>query len=1104
MTRQTNNASVRSGARALLEALRAGDDLRAAAALGAWVRRGAESLPHLCALVDPLKPRARAAFLHSILTALAGVPDPDQALTNLRRFAEARFGVDEVAQAATLPAPALMLLLRLFGTSQFLAGLLVRYPEHLDWLAADPELGMPRTVKEFLAQLDEAVADVAGGAPRRAAAIRAMRRELLRLVARRLTNLGDEMEMARELSDLAEATLQHALDEVTPPLTARFGWPMEELGDDASSASERRAVFAVIAMGKLGGRELNFSSDIDLIFIYSDEGETSGLAGGVGRISNHAFFTRLAEALTAYLMDPSDEGYFYRVDTRLRPDGETGPLARSLGSCEIYYTTQARLWERLALLKARAVAGEGRLGHAFESMIRPLVFDPLHSHELILEIADLKQRIDHEIGRKAGAEREIKRGAGGIRELEFLVQTLQMLHGARNTRLWTGATLEALRQLGLAHLLPPEQVRQMSEDYLFLRTIEHRLQMTELRQTHMMPEEGEALDVLAVACGIGGNAECGMRNAECGIKITGSADALVRSSSPGEQLMRRWGEISARVHHDFTEFFERSQRDAAVVEDRMQEVFIGSSIPHSAFRIPHSGDAGKDTGATSAAALILSAAPESAVLPQLAPWGIGGGSLKVLRRLGGMGRTMYLTTEGRLAYRQLLPVILRLLESNPRPEVALSNLESYLYASGAIAGYYTTFVSNPRVFELLMLAFGSGSALAQTMIAHPEFLDIIADSQVFAAPGGRVGEMRRLLGRWSRGGAGDPAHFSAALARVRRLEFMLAALGELAGLLDYAASCAWLGAAAEVIAQAALERAAGELGLIWPLTGFAVAALGKLGAGELNYYSDLDLLFVWDEGFAPGHAAPGEAAATLAHRLIELLTAPTKEGAPFAVDARLRPEGQNAPLAPPLARYVDYYAGGRAQLWEFQSAMKLRPLAGDLELGARLSRRLGEVIAEKVRGAALGPEIHAMRRRMEAALKLPRWVHCDFKAGAGGTVDLEFIAQYLQLRFLADDPGLMGLGPLQAFVRLEKSGRLASQLAVQMSADYVWMRRLERRARLLFESEKSLLPASGEKLEALERAAAALTAEAGESTLPEAVDKVRRRNRRHFDEIVLP
>ena len=1027
-------------------------------------KRTESALRDLKRLTQAMTPSVAGNFLKRALAPLAHSADPDLALIGLVRFAEARFGPEQIGQIAKLSGSSLALIAKLFGFSQFLTDLMIRYPDYLEWLEQDPALHQAREVEEMKKILGQAVGSHTGTHARRLAAIRAQRRELLRLGVRRMLALSDEMEMAGELSDLALATLALALEEVSAPLIHRFGEPMEE-GEEGAAPFTRRAGFAIIAMGKLGGRELNFSSDIDLLFIYSDEGRTAGLADQTGRITNHLFFTRLAEALTSYLADPSDEGSFYRVDTRLRPDGESGPLVRSLQACEIYYETQARLWEKLALLKARAVAGDTRLGQAFESMSRPLVFDPLHTGEIIPQIYDLKQRIDHEIGLRNGAEREVKRGAGGIREIEFLVQTMQMLQGAHDPRMWTPRTLEAIERLHTGGLIEPARAEQMARDYLFLRTIEHRLQMVHLRQTHMIPEEPEALDALALRCGL----------------------APEGPERPGQALLRRWSEVSHRVHKEFLDFFAPPEAPA---EDS------GTGVGGEGMPTPRPRESPEEHTAR----LVLSSVPEGALLEQLAAFGLGSaGSLKALRRLGGLGRQVYLTTEGSQLYRQLLPLLLRAAKVNPQPEVALANLESFLAASGAMSSFYAIFLQNPPVFELLMLAFGSGSTLAQTLSAHPEFLDAFSDPAFFSGPIDREALGARL-GQWTRRATSAQA-FSSALARMRRFEFLAAGLGEIAGLLDYPSSCQRLSVMAEVIIEQALARAAGEMGLEPAPKKFAVLAMGKLGTGELNYYSDLDLIFVWDEGFAPGRPSAGEAAAELGNRVIGLLTDPTPEGMPFSVDTRLRPEGQNAPLAPPLARYEEYYAD-RAQTWEFQSAMKMRLIAGDTELARELMSRIGRIIAGRTQGLNLAVEIRAMRKRMEAAIKLPRWIYCDFKTGPGGTVDLEFIAQYLQLRHLAGDPALMGLGPLAVFRRLVNSGRLNSELGKKLICDYVWARRLERRARLLFESDRSQIPSGGEKLTALERACEGLLQERGAASLHDAVGAALLANRRHFDQIV--
>ena len=470
-----------------------------------------------------------------------------------------------------------------------------------------------------------------------------------------------------------------------------------------------------------------------------------------------------------------------------------------------------------------------------------------------------------------------------------------------------------------------------------------------------------------------------------------------------------------------------------------------------------------------------------------------------------MGQAIYLSGEGREHFERLLPVLLRAEAANPQPETALSNLESFTVASGAMASYFAIFVQNPALFELLLLAFGSGDSIAHTLIAHPEFLDTLADSG-YLASGEDRSAMAARLAEWTAGAQTDE-RLATGLARFKRFEFLTAGLGELAGLLEYAPSGERITATAETIVAHALAHIARQMGLEQgPGSGggpphFAILAMGKLGTGELTWHSDLDIIFVWEDGFAPGDPSPSGRAAELGERLVALLTHPSPEGQPFAIDVRLRPEGQNAPLTPTLGRYLEYYAGDRAQLWEFQSAMKLRPIAGDVGLAQRLMRELGAVIARRCEGLPLAEQIRAMRRRMEESIKLPRWVFADFKSGPGGSVDLEFAAQYLQLRHLSGDPGLMGLGPLAVFGRSAAAGRISEAKGAELARDYVWLRRLERRARLLFESERSWLPARGDKLTALERACRPLLGQHS-GPLRDEVARLMLRNRRSFTAIV--
>ncbi len=1031
-TRTESDSGAAARAAAVLES--GGDATAALAELG---------FAEPAAAARMLTPLGGAEALARLIESVAVTPAPDLALVALARLAEARNGEDPAAALAALPSPMLNYLSMLAAHSQFLADLLVRHPATVEWLAGQ-NLARGRTAADFRAEYDAACA-AAPAEPRRLTAIKAQRRELLRLALRRLTGRSSELAMARELSELASATLDWAIEELTAPLVARHGHPRAE--PENGHPSDEPVSFAVIGMGKLGGGELNFSSDIDLMFVYSREGRTEGRSDGSLAISNHEFYVRLAESLIAWLSEPTEEGCFYRVDMRLRPEGASGPLARSFDAYEIYYVTQAHPWERLALLKGRAVAGDRELGHRFEVMTRPLVHDPLHKERLVQNMRDLKHGIDELVSRRAGGEREIKRGAGGIREIEFLVQTLQMLHGTSRGELDAPATLDAIAALSAAGLLEAARARRMSEDYIFLRTLEHRLQMMHLRQTHMLPAEPAELELLARRCGI----------------------LPARGVSAGEVLEARRRRVAERVHRDFTDFFEPAREQAAPTDP-----------------------------AECAARSVMSGEPEATALAVLEPFGLAApATLKMLRRLGGQGANIYLSAEGRRAWGELLPRLLRRAPSIPRPEAAVANLESFLLASGALATMFEMFARAPALFELLLTAMGSGNLLARTLIAHPEFVDTFLDPGELAR-GAEPDLLRARLERWT-GGIMEDEAFCRALGRFKRFEHLAAGLGKLADLIDFKTFNARLCLTAELIVERVLARAAAELGIDPAGGGFAVLAMGKLGAREFNHFTDLDLIFVHDERLAAVRATPNETAAALAERMIALLTMTTSEGRAYAVDARLRPEGASAPLAPPLGRYLDYFSG-RAQSWEFQSVMKLRPIAGDAATAAALVEGLRGRIARRLVGLDLAAEIHAMRRRMEQASKPARWAWCDFKVGRGGIVDLEFLAQYLQLKRLGEDGAMMGLGPLAVFARAGAAGWIEPALAETLARDYCWLRRLEDRTRLLFESEHSWLPATGEKLVALERACAPLLE--GRGGLLDATGAILLRNRRNFERVL--
>jgi len=445
---------------------------------GAWI--------NLHALSD--ESRGKEIFsgiLEPLFGLLSRSPDPDMALRNFFRFSEV--ALDRLLLYSLLKEnPSLLgLLVHMFGYSQYLSDILVRNPEYFHWIV---EAGLkPRGKEELLSELKETV----GGRRTKEGALNALRRfkrrEILRIGARDILGLSHIEEITAELSWLAEACLQAACEICQVELKQKHGAPM--------SADGKESGFAIMAMGKLGGEELNFSSDIDLLFVYEKDGETSGPA----KLSNYIYFTRMGEDILKAIGGMTDEGYCYRVDMRLRPEGMSGPLVRSLQDYEAYYEAFGETWERLALLKAKPVAGDPGLGNRFLKLVEPFVYRRHLDYSTMTEIRRLKQRTEEE--GSSLSQMHLKLGVGGIREVEFIVQTLQILSGAQRPDVKDVNTLGALRKFSSAGLLDDEKARALSEAYVFLRKAEHRLQMFLDTQLYTLPREQGEMKKLGMRMG---------------------------------------------------------------------------------------------------------------------------------------------------------------------------------------------------------------------------------------------------------------------------------------------------------------------------------------------------------------------------------------------------------------------------------------------------------------------------------------------------------------------------------------------------------------------------------------------------------------------------
>ncbi|HOJ33680.1 MAG TPA: bifunctional [glutamate--ammonia ligase]-adenylyl-L-tyrosine phosphorylase/[glutamate--ammonia-ligase] adenylyltransferase [Candidatus Hydrogenedentes bacterium] len=438
----------------------------------------------------------REKFQDLLEKILSDVPQPEVVLSRLGRF------LDSVVSRSTqldfmCRAPYyLRLFITLVDQSAYLTDILCRNPEFLSWLYEEIDLSKTPTLGELTESVMRMVSEVSTFDGRCKVVRRFRRREFLRIAARDLfAHLPLEI-VTEDLSNLADACLHAVYWSAREELVAKYGVP---LAGSKGNGGTSEATFCILALGKLGGKELNFSSDIDLVFLYSEEGETSG--GHAGKIDNGSFFCKLSEWIVKGVSEETSEGHVFRVDVRLRPYGRVGALAVSLDSAFTYYQSAARMWEKQALIKARPAAGDLQLGEAFLERIRPLVFPKFFDDETLEEIRKVKSQTELYIEEKGLTDLEVKRGRGGIRDIEFTVQMLQLLNGGRFPEIRERSTLGALRALGFSGLLSALEADVLATNYVFLRTVEHRLQLKEGLQTHTLPREPSELSGLSLRLG---------------------------------------------------------------------------------------------------------------------------------------------------------------------------------------------------------------------------------------------------------------------------------------------------------------------------------------------------------------------------------------------------------------------------------------------------------------------------------------------------------------------------------------------------------------------------------------------------------------------------
>ncbi len=839
--------------------------------------------------------------------------------------------------------------------SRFIESAFKRHPE---W-AQSGACERARRPGEIAAELQQAVA----AEPEEAGVMRVLRqireREMARIGYRELAGLASLDETLGDLSELADRCCQVALTCVMSELTARYGTPR-----DVRGALVRPVI---LGMGKLGGRELNFSSDIDLICCHTASGETDGANG----LDNGEFFKRVVQGLTRLLAERTEHGFVFRVDLMLRPFGSAGPVSIAFAAAEDYYEQHGREWERYALIKARPVAGDIEAGEELLRRLRPFVYRRYLDFNAIGSLRELKKLINDDVARRRQDD-NVKLGRGGIREVEFIVQSFQLVRGGQQPRLRDTRLRPTLRYLAQAGQLAADTAKRLDSHYVFLRRLENAIQIYADEQTHSLPLADEPRAALCLALGF----------------------------ADWPQLVQRFTEVREEVHHEFTRVFaepghEKPEEGLAALISVLWREGPAQGAPAGSTELDplareHYGEQAADV-------------------------------CKSLRDLRDARGVRLLSQASLERLRLLLPLLLAETLQQPEPAVAAIRVLGVVQAIGARSTYLTLLRESPVARAHLVRLCAASPWVSQLLSTNPALLDLLLDTRTLYAPPDRAEIRADLEHRFASIPADEVDTGMDALRRYRLETTLRIAAADVAGslpLVQVSDRLTWL---AEAVLQMAFDRAWAELEPAYgrplrrdgSLATLAAIGYGKFGGIELGYGSDLDLVFVHDCD-APEQETEGGRRALggdvfmvrWAQRVIHWLATLTPAGRAYEIDLELRPSGRSG-LAVTSIEAFAAYQHAQAWTWEHQALTRARCVAGSETLRERFEAVRREVLSQPRDADKLRHDITDMRARMRTKLDKSKGELWDVKQGAGGLIDIEFITQYLLLREAPARPDLV-------------------------------------------------------------------------------------------------
>ena len=788
------------------------------------------------------------------------------------------------------------------------------------------------------------------------------RREMLRIIWRDISGWSDLKETTADLSHMAEACIDFSLSTL-------YGWHCQQFGTPCNAEGEAQKM-VVIGMGKLGAWELNLSSDIDLIFSFSEDGETQGAAKPQ---SNSQFFIRLGQKLVQSLDDNTVDGFVFRTDMRLRPFGDGGALALSFSAMEHYYQVHGREWERYAMIKARIVGGDREAGQELMDMLRPFVYRRYIDYGAYDSLREMKAMIDKQVKRKSMAN-NVKLGWGGIREVEFIAQLFQLIRGGRERTLQARKVLRILRYLAEQGTLPDYVVDQLIESYTFLRNTEHRIQAYKDQQSHDLPTDKAGQVRLAFSMGF----------------------------SSWDDFAQELEKHRQQVQLHFEQVFEAPQTEHEEGENKFTDLW--NEVLDEDAAIELLSNQGYQQ-------------PEEVI--------------KQLKILHSSRTYSGLSAKGKERLDDLMPLMLGALgqaqNQSQNIDVTFERLLELITHVARRSVYIALLVETPLALSQLVRLCSASPWIAKFLKQYPLLLDELIDARTLYAPPDKEALISELRQRLLSIPQDDEEQTIDALRHFKHINMLRVAAADVVEalpLMQISDHLTWI---AEVILDEALEQA-------WlhmlekhgrPVCsldekgggnvcdkGFAIIGYGKLGGIELGYGSDLDMVFLHG-GEDPNLMTQGDKPiaipvffARLGQRLIHLLTVHTPAGVLYEADMRLRPDGASGMLVSNLSSFENYQMK-KAWLWEHQALVRARVVAGDPQIAERFIEIRKRVLSQKRDKTKLQQEVHEMREKMRKELDKAVEGQFSLKQGEGGIVDIEFLVQYAVLAFSYQYPALL-------------------------------------------------------------------------------------------------